>query len=216
MNSIEDYLKRTESAVKKLFEANKSYWDLLEYPERPIFSWWGDLESNENKQAYEKWHQENKEKLELRAKKDNEFAHESFARTTLLSAVLQFAFWGIEMFSANKKSFIGFDDLINPSHKALKFCIGRMCEDIPIGLIIYAGRNQAIHFGDDKLNLVSRKVFDKLSKRYNPTQNKWYRRDEFDLDNPKVTNYAANITHLLEWDDYDSYKNDILKMFKAI
>ncbi len=216
METIEEYLSRTERASEKLFEGNNSYWELLESPERPVFSCWGDMNSEENKSAYLKWKEENKEVLELRIKRDNEFAYEHFSRATLYGAILQFAFWGIEKFSHNEKITVGFEDIIKRGNKSQKFCIGRICEDIPIGLIVYAGRNQSVHFSEDKLQPVSKRVFDRLANWYSPRYEKWYKRDQFDLDNLRVTNCAESISYLLEWRDYQSYEKDILNMINAI
>ncbi|MFA6599261.1 MAG: hypothetical protein WCS69_16180 [Ignavibacteriaceae bacterium] len=212
MNTINEYLNRTKSAVEKLFDANYSYMELLEYPERPVFSYWGEIESEENTKAYLEWCEENKGVIELRIKKDNEFQYEHFAKTTFAGTILQFAFWGIEKFSINKEITNGFEDIINSGDKAEKFCIGRICDDLPIGLIIYAGRNQAFHFYEDKLRRISQRVFDKLSTWYSPRYKKWYKRDQFDLNNPGIINYAENILHTLEWTNYEDYEKDMINM----
>ncbi|MCF8241361.1 MAG: hypothetical protein K9J16_08230 [Melioribacteraceae bacterium] len=214
MNNLEEYISKTKSAVTKLFEAYNSYWELMYSPERPSFHFWGDPESEENKKAYEEWRKENNSILELRAQRDNEFAFEYFARSTLLGTVLQFGFWGIEKFSKNETVAKGFEDIIDANSKALKFCIGRTYENIPIGLIIYAGRNQSTHFDDKKYRKVTARVFEKLTNYYSPTFKKWYKSDYFDLENPNVINYSENITHILGWRSYSIYEKDLIEMLQ--
>lgn len=214
MDTIVEYLSKTKSAVKKLYEASDSYLELLRIPERPVFVCWGDPDSEENKNAYEKWRKDNEKVLEERFEKDNKFVFEIFARSTLLSSILQFGFWGIEKFSNNEVVAIGFEDVIQSNSKQLKFCIGKQYDNIPIGLIIYAGRNQAIHFDDKEYNKLTTLVFNRLSNNYSPTFSKQYKNNYFDLNNPNITNYAEYILHILGWQTYENYERDLLEMLK--
>lgn len=215
MNNINDYLKITKSAVVKLFDAHYSYWKLMEEPERPIFTFLGKADTEEYRLAYEKWREEKKEILDERIKRDNEFAYEYFSRATLMGTILQFAFWGIEKYSNNETISEEFQDLIKPTSKAKKYCIGRKYEEIPIGLIIYAGRNQAMHFDDSNLHPISKRVFDRLANWYSPRFKKWYKSDYFNLDNPNILNYAENITYILGWRNYELYEMDMKQMLNA-
>ena len=52
MDSIDEYLERTKSAVVKLFEAYYSYWELLQRPELPAFTYFGDHDSEEGILAF--------------------------------------------------------------------------------------------------------------------------------------------------------------------
>lgn len=216
MNDINEYLKSTKSAVIKLFEAYYSYWELMEEPKRPVFTFCGDIDTEDYRLAFNEWEKENRDILDARIKRDNEFAFEFFSRSTLMGTVLQYAFWGIDKFSKNETVHEDFKDLIKTNSKVKKFCIGRLYEEIPIGLIIYAGRNQAVHFDDSDLHPVSRRVFEKLTNWYSPTFKKWYRSDYFDLDNSNVLNYAENVTYVLDWRNYESYETDIKQMLNAI
>lgn len=216
MTNLDEYLKSTKSAVSKLFEAYNSYWELMNEPERPVFFYCGETDNDEYRIAYNTWREENKEILDERIRRDNEFAFEFFARATLMGSILQFAFWGIEKFSNNEIVPEEFKDIIKPNIKASKFCIGRLYDEIPIGLIIYAGRNQSMHFDDNNLQPISRRVFDKLTNWYSPTFKKWYKKDYFDLDNPTVLNYAENITYILGWRNYELYEIDMKQMLNAI
>jgi hypothetical protein len=129
-----------------------------------------------------------------------------------MGAVIQFAFWGIEKFSKNTYIDPEFIDEIKPQTNSQKFCIGRLIDDIPIGLIIYAGRNQAIHFDDEKLHPINKKVFHKLANWYSPSFQKWFVNDAYELENPNILNYAEIITYKLGWTKYETYESDMLHM----
>ena len=214
MEQIQDYLSKTKSAVQKVFEAYNSYLELIEVPKRPGFFFWGDPDSEENKRVYAKWRIENKEVLEERHRRDEEFVFELFAKSTLAGTILQFAFNGINIFSKNNNIPASFNNIIKPNSKPSKFCIGRLIDDIPIGLIIYAGRNQAMHFDDKNLNELNKTVFNKLANWYSPTFKKWYVNDYYDLDNDNIIHYAGNILYKLEWSEYVDYEQDMLSMLQ--
>ena len=214
MNNIEEYLNKTKSAVNKLFEAYNSYWELLLIPKRPGFSSWGDPDSIENIKAYEKWHKENKAIIEERLKKDDEYVYEFLARATLCGCILEFAFMGIKLFSNNTFIPDGFKSVIKPKTVASKFCIGRFYNDVPIGLMIYAGRNQAAHYDENPLREPNTTIFTKMANWYSSTFNKEFSNSYLDLKNNEIVHYAENITYYLGWRDYKSYENDMLNMLK--
>jgi hypothetical protein len=214
MEQFKDYLSKTKSAVQKVFEAYDSYLDLLRYPERPIFPFLGNPDSEENKRAYKIWHEENKAMLEERYRRDNKYVFEMFAKSALAGTILQFAYHGICLFSKNKIVPPNFNNIIKPKSKAVKFCIGRLIDDIPVGLIIFAGRNQAMHFEDKYLKEPSRTVFNKLANWYSPNFNKWFINDYYDLNNPDIMHYAGNILYKLGWEGYVDYESDMLEMLQ--
>jgi len=45
-----------------------------------------------------------------------------------------------------------------------KFCVGREVGPLPIGMFVYAGRNQYNHFDDDRLEVVNEVVFNYLEQ----------------------------------------------------
>lgn len=214
MEQVKDYLSKTKSAVQKVFEAYNSYLDLMRIPQRPVFFGWGDFHSEENKSAYVKWLIENKAALEERHRRDDEFVFELFARSTLAGTILQFSYNGIKIFSKNDVVPENFNNVIKANSTPAKFCIGRLIDETPIGLIIYAGRNQAMHFDDKDLNEPSRTVFNRLANWYGPTSKKWFINDNYDLDNDQIIHYAGNILYKLGWSDYIFYEQDMLEMLQ--
>lgn len=214
MEKIEDYLSQTKSALIKIFEAYYSYYELLQNPARPMFTYPGDFESEETKIAFDKWQIENKEILEERHQRDNKFAFEFLARSMLCGSILQFAYNGIKIFSNNVLVPEEFKNIIKPNSVPAKFCIGRSIEEIPIGLIIYAGRNQAMHYEEDNLKEPNKTIFYKLANWYSEKFKKWYVNSYFDLNDKNIVHYAENILYKLEWLDYYRYEKDVLEMLK--
>ena len=199
MENIQTYLDRTESAVRKLFEGLYSYNKLLLKSVHPMYLGDGGHTAN-NTPAYQEWSENNQHEIQISRKAMQDFFAERFAYATLAGSLLQIAAMGIQLFSQNKS----FPENLRQSKLPKKFCVGRKIRNIPIGLIIYAGRNQYNHIDAKKLNEVNTKIFDLISKRVNED----YSDPCFDLINPeiktKVINFAGNIIGLLEWDHYGS------------
>lgn len=212
MNSVDEYLKRTHSAVDKLFAAIDSYYELLRDPERPTFFAWGDDEPRIEKE-YQEWEENNRQQIDECLRRDVEFANEAFAIRTLCSAILQFAFMAFKQFSTNVIVPPAFQHVIKPNHPAVRFCIGRLIDDIPIGLIVYAGRNQSHHYDDKTYREPTKTVFSKLANWYSPRFNKYFLDDRFDLKNPNIVNFADCILWKLDWNSCASYENDICALF---
>jgi len=214
MENIQDYILQTKSAVQKIYEAYNSYSELMQIPERPAFFFWGDSESEENKIAYEKWQIKNHEVLEERRKRDDEFAFEFFARSTLCGSILQFAFKAIELFSEGNDIPLGLENLVK-KYQAMKFCTGRIVDNLPIGLIIYAGRNQSMHFNNLK-NELNIEIFKRLSLWYSERFDKWFIDSYYDLENKALIHYSENILYKLDWISYERYENDLSNMLKEV
>jgi hypothetical protein len=95
--------------------------------------------------------------------------------------------------------------------KAIKFCIGRTVHDIPIGLLIYAGRIQYNHWEDRKgLDKVPKNVFRHL---LNANINNLILKMVYDLELPDkspISHYIVRIE--LKWRDYHNYLEDMKAM----
>jgi len=216
METIDQYLKQTESAVKRIYDSYYSYYELMKEPERPVFFYCGDTNTEEYRKERDKWEEENKDIIGERTKRDNEFAFETFARSTLCGAILQFGYTAIKLFSNNTTVPHEFKNVIKENTSAAKFCIGRVIEDIPSGLIVFAGRNQAMHYEDKKFNEPTPTVFYRLCNYYSERFQKWYKNSYFDLDGSNHGHFAENILNKLEWMNYSLYEQEIRKMLDAI
>jgi hypothetical protein len=122
METAAEYLDKTESAVKILFDGIDAYSELLR---------------NEHVQLAA----ENPEKLQAAFEAQRSFVAEYFALATLCGAVLQIAAKAIECYSKVDDVPEDCQDSFS-GPKIRLFCIGRRVHDVPIGLVIYAGRNQ--------------------------------------------------------------------------
>ena len=126
------YLQQTENAIRQLLNSAIAYETLIE-----------------------KWISSSQTKNPIITKRNledlNEYLGLQFSQATLSGSILQVAFMGIDRFSTNTvvlpKCLKSKDENKIPT----KFCIGRIVHDIPIGMLIYAGRNQYNHWDDEKL-----------------------------------------------------------------
>jgi hypothetical protein len=111
------------------------------------------------------------------AGKRAEFESVDTAREVISGSILQLAYFAIKRHAAPSEKSAGAQhfesemnrllrEIPNPRTKQLElppqFCVGRAIGDLPIGIIIYAGRNQYNHFDDDRLGVVNEVVFDYL------------------------------------------------------
>ncbi|WP_068818211.1 hypothetical protein [Phormidesmis priestleyi] len=218
INSAEEYLKRTESAASRIFDGISSYIEILRDAPKPTFS--GSFDGSETrKQAFDSWAANNEEAIKLSLKAQREFSAESFALATLCGSLLQIAYMGIQWFSENQEIPDNLPkdlhSLLKPKTKPAKFCIGRKIRSIPIGLIIYAGRNQSNHMEDEKLHGLNATVFNLLASNHCDTAST-FKDPAFDLENETLINFSSNITALLDWSDYKSYCRDMHALIVAV
>ena len=189
METAAEYLDKTESAVKILFDGIDAYFEVLR---------------NEHVQLAA----ENPEKLQAAFEAQRSFVAEYFALAALCGAVLQIAAKAIECYS--KVDGVPEDCQDSFSGPKIRlFCIGRRVHDVPIGLVIYAGRNQATHFNEKKLYGLNETIFQRLSDRNPSILDKGQRDPSFDLLNPNLTIFADNITTLLGWRSFHEYNADM-------
>jgi hypothetical protein len=218
MESAEEYLKQTESAVTKIIEGIDSYLKILRDSPPPIYV--GNSGDTLNQRPiYKDWVAANRVPIQSSLKAQREFSAESFALATLCGSLLQIAAMGIQWFSENED--ISEDlpkdlrSLLMKSKKLIKFCIGRRVRSLPIGLIIYAGRNQYNHMDDEKLSELNTTIFNLLAYSYDGATEQSPKNPAFDLKNEVLTNFSSNITALLEWRSYELYYKDMNSLIVA-
>lgn len=208
MQTPTTYIARTETAVRKLFEGIESYTEIL----RPLYGTTfvsGEIDPMKFQAEYEAWTNQNATALAASAAAQREYSQQAFAMATLCGAVLQVAAKGVECYSQNQTVPVSSQAIVGNSKDAVPFCIGREVRGVPIGLVIYAGRNQHTHFNEQKLRAVNEAVFDRLAIV------SWHlqlRDPAFDLGNPLLDSYASNITFILDWRSYEAYVGDLLSL----
>ncbi len=208
MRTPSEYINRTESAMRKLFDGIDSYISIIQIP--PVFgTCYSDQVDFDAK--YATWAEEHADEIESAKQANQEYFEESFALAILCGSALQVAAKAIECYSSNEEvPQQDFSSMIATASKTARFCIGREIRGVPLGLIIYAGRNQHIHFEDAHLREPSLSVFKKLAE--NQFNGITYTDPAFDLTNDDLVSFSSNIISLIGWRDFDSYRNDICKL----
>ena len=117
---------------------------------------------------------------------------------------------GIDVYSHNKIIPNSCKGIVPPkATKAIRFCIGRELFNLPIGLIIYAGRNQYNHWNDDPYNITFT-VFNILSVAH--YHDIWHDL-AYELSNLSITIYAQEILiGALMWLSYEDYFNEMKEL----
>lgn len=208
MNTPEEYLEKTRSATKKLFEFIDEYMEKLRAGIGPIYvaPYYAPSKFESN---YEQWKTENQEELNQAKLARAEFREEFFAFDTICGAVLQIAEKGLEIYSNNQKIPAHLQSILKAHHA--KFCVGREIRDTPLGLIVYAGRNQHTHYNETTLREPSNSIFTRIATKHGA---KSFGKDPaFDLDcRTHNLSFASNITSLINWRNFDQYERDMKEM----
>lgn len=157
-----------------------------------------------------------------------ELSSTDIAREVIAGSILQIAYFAIERFAVRgekSRNAIHFETEINrliqenPNSRWKKnapftlpegFCVGRDIGDLPLGIIVYAGRNQYNHFGEDRLGVLNEVVFNHLHNLWSSPENGI----SFDLyDGKRPRSYS--VLAALGWTDtssglgYANYNNDL-------
>lgn len=206
MQTFDEYLSKTESAVRHLFGAIDAYRSVLNDVHAPIF-----ISSTQDEQEREKelqaWLDRHADAIEAARKAERRYFDESFALATICGAILQVADKAIEVYSRRTDIPRGWEEVVT-EHSA-HYCVGRVVRNVPLGLIVLAGRNQHMHFDDNKPRKLSIAVFDRLAIYHGRNTDPEIRDPAFDLRNDRLVSYAHNIAAILKWDSYDAYHADL-------
>jgi hypothetical protein len=205
--TLEQYMNKTEYAVRQLFDSLKYYQQLIKESVPPSVSFSTKL--NATKEEKDKAYQlarycilDFQEKQDYANKKSDEYLAIHFAHATICGSILQIAHMAISSISKYD------EDCLVLTNEYVKYGIGRKIRNIPIGLIIYAGRNQYNHWDEESRQKV-RKLFDLIST-FNKSSD--YKDPSFNLDNEYLKIYSHNILELIGWKTYKDYENDITAM----
>jgi hypothetical protein len=162
MEHAEEFIARTKSAVESLFCGIDSYLQILEGARPPVLV--GTYSSElEHKKAVENWTRQNADSIEASFRAQRAFMSERYAQAVLCGTLLQLATMAIRLYSRNRLIPDEFHGIVNASHAP--FCIGRRVREVPIGLVVFAARNQFNHIEDAKLRKPSSVIFEWLAAR---------------------------------------------------
>lgn len=208
MQTAAEYIAKTESAMRMLFEGIDSYSEILRRHPLSVFVTPYTNATNSNAQ-YEEWAKENRHSIAASLEAQKKYIAESFAKATLCGAVLQVAAKALECYSKNTDIPSRWSPVIKQESKAVPFCIGRLIHDVPLGLVIYAARNQHTHFGEAKLREPNLSVFERLATNHGIQSSQLFRHPAFDLQNTGLVSFASNCTALIDWCSYEAYEKDM-------
>lgn len=161
MESATSYLEKTKPAAEGLFKLLNGYdWDKMRaFVELTKVRTRGELDARKV-----------------------DFEATDVAREVIAGSILQLAYFAIEsfaVFEGKSEGALHFESEINrllresskPRMKGTfslpeKFCVGRDVGDLPLGMLVLAGRNQYNHYGVDRLNVVNEVVFNALHQMW--------------------------------------------------
>ncbi len=212
MQTVDEYLNRTESAVRSLFGGINDYISILRTAVGVTFvtsEHYGPKQDAE----YAAWKAKNTKRLLAAREAEQRYLAESFALNTLCGSVLQVAAKAIEIYGQSNPIPDTFEGIVKS--KLSKFCIGRDVRTVPLGLIIYSARNQHTHFNDDKLREPSAAVFKRLATEHGFGGQQQFSDPAFDVDNPRLMSLASNVIALIEWRSYESYIGDMRALLQT-
>lgn len=205
MEDALSYMIATEPAAEGLFKLLNAYaWSKM----RALV----DLTKSRTREELEK-HKES-------------FTSTDVARDVISGSILQIAYVALDRYakpSGKSKNVIHFESEINrlikenPNTRAKgpfslpdRFCVGRDIGQLPMGMLIYAGRNQYNHFGEERLSVVNEVIFNHLQAMWPSPPNGL----TFDLYKEKRI-HSYSILAALGWNDtakelgYSAYKRDV-------
>lgn len=174
-----------------------------------------------------------KTRAELEERKEA-FSSTDVAREVIAGSILQIAYIAIERYAVQKgksEKALHFEAEINrlilenpnTRWKANKpfvlpdeFCVGREIGDLPLGMIVFAGRNQYNHFADERLSVLNEVVFNHLHNMW-PSSKNGLSFNLYEAKRPR----SYSVLAALGWTDstkelgYSAYKRDLCEVLQV-
>ena len=136
-----------------------------------------------------------------------------FAEGFLAGLILQSAHMAIKLYSPPHPIPNEWQEFIKPESDIARFCVGKLKHGVPIGLIVYAGRNQFAHW-DELPHKVTNRVFQLLADAFD-TDQLWDM--VFELETGVAASFCAGpvLFLALEWKSYDIYLAEMTEMLQT-
>lgn len=211
LDSATQYLLSTRSAVVHLFSGIQSYREMLRAG--MVKGPGGDLRSmppEVREAVVATWQDENAGDIEEGFAWQRRYYTERFAKAALCGAVFEIAKKGLELHSRNKQVPGAWKPHFSGANA--RYCVGTSVRGVPRGLIVYAARNQAVHYNDGPLHRRSQAVFDHIAFAHGQPGFDTFKDPGFDLKKRLGESYAASMLALLGWQDADAYQTDMCSM----
>ncbi|NKI97567.1 hypothetical protein [Rhizobacter sp. SG703] len=209
MQNAAQYLDKTRSAAQRLFEGIDAYLALLRDHSTTFVT--SHTSEEDFQRQYDAWYAERRSAIQAALDAQKQYIGESFAQATLCGAVLQLAAKAIECYSKNSHIPQDWVSFVKPHSKPVPFCTGRLVRGIPLGLVVYAARNQHTHFEDQNLREPNVEVFRRLAVNhgYGKGSTGPVVDPAFHLGTKSIVSFANNVTALLEWRSLEAYEADM-------
>lgn len=210
MEDAHTYMISTEPAVAGLFKLLNEY------------------EWNQMRALAERPYAKTQEELEHHTA---DFNSVNVAREVIAGSILQIAFIAIKrygVFNGKSENSLHFERQMNrlisessntrvktPFSLPEEFCVGRDIGHLPLGMLVYAARNQYNHFYENRLNVVNEVVFNHLHDLWPNPGNGF----SFNI-NDGNNFYCYSMLAALGWRDnadalgYGHYKKDLMEMLQ--
>lgn len=203
MNLPQKYYEQTEHAARQLIK-NLNFYDELLDKGVIVSPFWADNE-NWNDKA-ENWYKENQDKIENSGDYLKEFAGSQISRDVISGSLLQIAYMGLKLYAPkipiNKLPALINEKIDKSGQQYLaKFSHGRKVWNLPIGLIVYASRNQYNHFEDKSYNTLTQTIVDEMTK-HDPMIPEILKKDE-------ARSISYRVVEKLGWKYFRNFENDI-------
>lgn len=211
MSAAAEFLDQTRSAVRKLLEGIDDYRKHFAQGIEDGIYVTGAATPEERSRGYEEFARANRDAIERSRAAWSSFHAERYARALLCGAVLELAWKSIELRSSHSQVPETLQPVVGKGQRVAKFAIGRPVLGMPIGLLIYAARNQHVHYNDEELHEVNRNIFDSMSRHGRPLGSI---ARELDLTLHRGQSLANNMIFLLGWFTLDDYERDMLALLQ--
>lgn len=190
----DEYFRETEHAVKHFYAGLDSCW--LYYQEA--------LQHWDVSQVGQPMTAEGKAALNRYVESAGKYFDLKFSEAMFAGAILQVAYMAIRLYSRNNSIPTNCAALVPSSNKsAIPYCIGQERHGVPIGLVVYAARNQYNHWDDEKPHEITKNVFGALSASF---KHNVLTDLALELSNPTINVYASEVLLLaLGWRSYNTY-----------
>lgn len=203
-------------ALEQLFGALNFYRDLARRSIPPAY--FGNATDREAwLRDHQAWEQRNDAEIRAALALQRRYFSLTESHAAIAGAILQLAYISIRQASECTASPDDLPASIRIQNPAVKFCIGRKVFGLPLGLVVYAGRNQHHHM-DEGLRSPNVEIIRWLSEyrvreAHPDAEPLPYRDPAFDLDVFAGKSVAHNIISILGWDSAESVFEDLQAAF---
>ncbi|MFS0755125.1 hypothetical protein ABC383_10565 [Noviherbaspirillum sp. 1P10PC] len=210
MNNAIDYFLRTENTVRMLLAENETCKTKVRLIQENIMVNSALSESLVSSKSFIDWWVKNKNEKDVTFEAHKRYSLEAFASSLLAGTVLQIAARAIELYSENTTVPNEWGKIVRRSFPIPKFFIGRTVHTVPVGLVIYSGRDQYLKtYSGRVIEAINQEVFARLAN--------FSRRLEFQNFVERSSGFysmhaeylASNVLDILCWNSYDQYIEDM-------